>query len=62
MRMSLPFRPIVVMVSRLTRAVRSGLIAIHESPRSVDLNSLLAATSNAPVSVEWIIGESQKKR
>jgi hypothetical protein len=43
-------------------AVRSGLITSMNHRGRSSLNSRLAATSSAPVSVEWIIGESQKNR
>src|ERR1051325_10605812 len=60
---SLPRTPIVTMVSRLALLVRSGLITVHESPRSVDLNTRFAATSRMPGSLgEKIIGVSQWKR
>ena len=41
--MSAPLSPIVTIVSRFTLVVRSGLITVHESPRSVDLKTLLPA-------------------
>ena len=41
--MSLPFTPIVTMSSRFGSSVRSGLIAVHDRPRSVERNTLFAA-------------------
>src|ERR1043166_7874511 len=62
-RMSLPFTPIVTMVSRLAFVVRSGLTAVHESPRSLETNTLFAATISVPGSIgEMIIGVSQCQR
>ena len=62
-RMSLPLSPIVTMSLRTALAVRSGLIAVHESPRSVLLNTRLAPTSSVPLSFgENISGVSQWKR
>jgi hypothetical protein len=61
--MSLPFTPIVTMVSRLALVVRSGLMTAHESPRSFDTNTLFAATMSVPTSIgEMIIGVSQCQR
>src|SRR5688500_12059203 len=60
---SLPFTPIVTMSLRLAFVVRSGLMTVQESPRSVDLNTRLAAASNTPGSFGEIIrGVSQWKR
>src|SRR5688500_2229605 len=58
-----PRSPIVTIESRDMFFVRSGLITVHESPRSVDLKTRFAATSSVPGSFgESIIGESQWKR
>src|ERR1051326_2469652 len=48
MRISEPGRPIVTTVSRLVLVVRSGLIATHESPRSVDFIRRFAPTYRTP--------------
>ena len=58
--MSLPFSPIVTMLSRFSFFVRSGLIAVHESPRSVLRNTRLAAANSTPGSFgDSISGVSQ---
>src|SRR5688500_92647 len=63
MLMSLPRRPMVTIVSRFAFVVRSGLMAVQESPRSVERNTRLAATSTVPGSCgDRIIGQSQGKR
>ncbi len=63
MVMSLPFTPIVTMLSRLTFFVRSGLIASHESPRSRERKTRLAAVSRTPASLgDCMSGVSQWKR
>src|ERR1035437_2959009 len=60
---SAPLSPIVVMESRFTLLVRSGLMTVQESPRSVDLKTLFAATRSVPLSFgEMIIGVSHSKR
>ena len=61
--MSLPLSPIVTMSSRFSFFVRSGLIAVQESPRSVLRNTRLAAASSTPGSFgDSISGVSQWKR
>ena len=63
MVMSLPLSPIVTTSSRFSFLVRSGLIASHESPRSVLRNTRLAAASNTPGLVgDSSMGVSQWKR
>ena len=63
MAMSLPLRPIVTILSRVSFFVRSGLIAVHESPRSVLRNTRLAAASSTPGSFgDSISGVSQLNR
>src|SRR6476620_4588825 len=63
MRTSAPARPIVTIESRLMFDVRSGLIAVQESPRSVDLNTRFAAASRMCESFGEIInGVSQCQR
>src|SRR5687768_6024477 len=60
---ALPRTPIVTMVSRFAFVVRSGLIAVHESPRSVDRKTRFAAASRMPGSFgDRIIGVSQLNR
>ena len=50
-------------VSRLAFVVRSGETTVHESPRSVERNTLLPATYSVPGSCgESIIGASHWKR
>ena len=61
--MSEPLSPIVTIVSRLTFVVRSGLITVHESPRSCETNTRFAATISVPGSFgEMIIGVSHSQR
>ncbi len=63
MRISLPLSPIVVMESRLAFFVRSGLIASHESPRSRERKTRLAAARSTPPSLgDCRSGVSQWKR
>ena len=63
MVMSAPLSPIVTTVSRFVLVVRSGLITVHESPRSVLLNRRLPATYSTPGSLgESITGVSHMKR
>ena len=63
MVISLPLSPIVTMLSRLAFCVRSGEMASHESPRSRERNTLLAAASSTPGSLgESMSGVSQWKR
>src|SRR5687767_4687643 len=63
MLIALPRSPIVTMVSRSALVVRSGLMTCHESPRSVERNTLFAATSSVPGSFgDRIIGLSQLNR
>ena len=62
MVIALFFTPNIVESLRLPLRVRSGEIAAHESPRSVDRKTLLAATSSTPACVPWMSGVSQWKR
>src|SRR3954454_21461420 len=55
--------PIVTISSRFAFVVRSGLITVQESPRSVDLKTLLPAARSVPGSFgEKRSGVSQLKR
>src|SRR6185437_5430243 len=63
MRISLPFTPVVTICSRSASVVRSGLTAVHESPRSVERNTWLPAMYSTPASFgENTIGVSQLNR
>src|SRR5262245_25881531 len=62
-RIWLPTTPIVTISLRFLFAVRSGLIAVHESPLSVERKTRLAATYSTPeLCGENTIGVSQLKR
>ncbi len=62
-RTSLLRTPMIICAARSGFVVRSGLIAVHESPRSVDLNTLLPATISTFGSLmDHCSGVSQWKR
>lgn len=62
-RISLPLTPMVTISSRFCPSVRSSLTAVHDSPRSVDRNTLLAAAYMIFGSCgESMIGVSQCQR